>query len=174
MRKGTRDSSLKNFTKVLPKRGELNFKKEPQIRPAKREDFYNIVSLEEICFKEENFNRKQLRYLLFKAKSIVFVALMDGKLIGSIIVLLRNHISNARIYSLDVHPAYRRRGVAGLLMDSALEILKEKGYKKITLEVGINNGEAQNLYKSKGFIKDKILYNYYKNGDDALHLVRKL
>ncbi len=167
MCKGARDSSLKNFKKVLTK-GKLH------ICPAKKEDFHDIVSLEEICFKEENFNRKQLWYLLFKAKSIVLVASMEGKLIGSIIVLLRNHILNARIYSLDVDPAFRRRGVASLLMDTALEILKEKGCKKITLEVGINNRTAQKLYESKGFIMDKILYNYYKNGDDAFHLVRKL
>lgn len=162
MRKGACDGSL---NKKLPK---------PKIRHAKREDFYDIVNLEKICFKEENFNLKQLRYLLFKAKSIVLVALTEGKLVGSIIVLLRNHISNARIYSLDVHPAYRRAGVASLLMDTALVILKEKGFKKITLEVGVNNKAAQNLYRSKGFIKDKILYDYYKNGDDALHLIRKL
>jgi ribosomal-protein-alanine N-acetyltransferase len=99
---------------------------------------------------------------------------MEGKLIGSIIVLLRYHILNARIYSLNVHPAYRRAGVANLLMNTATEILKEKGFKNITLEVGINNNAAQNLYMSKGFTKDKILYNYYKNGDDAFHLVRKL
>ncbi len=177
MRKGARDGSLKNFNKVLSKRGKLNVEKvlpEVQIRHAKREDFFDIAILEEISFKEENFNRKQLRYLLFKAKSIVLVAFVESKLIGSIIVLLRNHISNARIYSLEVHPAYRRRGIASLLMDAALESLKEKGYKKITLEVGINNGAAQKLYEMKGFAMDKILYNYYKNGDDAQHLVRKL
>jgi ribosomal-protein-alanine N-acetyltransferase len=192
VRKGARDSSLKNFKKVLSKRrglnfkkvlskrGELNFKKvlsnreEPQIRPAKKEDFAHIWSLEEICFKEETFSKRQLRYLLFKAKSTVLVALMDGKLIGSVIVLLRNHILNARIYSLNVHPAYRHAGVASLLMDTALKILKEKGYEKITLEVGVNNNAAQNLYRSKGFVMDKTLYNYYKSGDDAYHLVRKL
>ncbi len=162
MRKGARDSPLK---KKLP---------EARIRNAKREDFSDIASLEDICFKEENFNKKQLRYLLFKAKSIVLVAFLEGKLIGSIVVLLRDYISNARIYSLDVHPAFRRRGVASLLMDTTLEILKEKGFKKITLEVGINNGGAQKLYESKGFVMDKILYNYYKNGDDAFHLLRKL
>ncbi len=165
MRKGARDGSLKNVEKGSP---------EVQTRQAKREDFNDIASLEEICFKEENFNRKQLRYLLFKAKSIVLVAFVEGKLIGSIIVLLRDNISNARIYSLEVHPADRRRGIASLLMDAALEILKKKGYKKITLEVGINNEAAQKLYEMKGFAMDKILYNYYKNGDDAFHLVRKL
>ncbi|MFA4934402.1 MAG: N-acetyltransferase [Candidatus Methanoperedens sp.] len=168
MREGARDCSLKNFKKVLSKR------REPHIRAAEKEDFAAIVGLEEICFKEETFPKKQLRYLLFKAKSIVLVAALEGKLIGSMIILLRAHISNARIYSLNVHPEYRRIGIASLLMDTALEFLKERGFKKITLEVGVNNKAARNLYRSKGFLADKILYKYYKNGDDALHLVLKL
>ncbi len=187
MRKGARDCSLKNFKKVLSKRGEnfkkergQNFKKvlskrgEPHIREAEKEDFAALLSLEEICFKEETFHKKQLRYLLFKARSAVFVAEIEGKLIGSIIILLRNHISSARVYSLNVHPVYRRAGVASLLMDTALEFLKENGFKKITLEVGIKNTAAQNLYMSRGFAVDKTLYKYYKNGGDAFHLVREL
>lgn len=157
MREGARDGSLR-----------------PDIRFADEEDFPAILELEEICFKEEKFHKKQLRYLLQKAKSITLVAKIEGKLVGSIIILLRNHISNARIYSLNVHPGYRRQGIASLVMDKAMELLKEKGFKNITLEVGINNLEAQNLYSRKGFTADKTLPMYYKNGDDALHLIRKL
>lgn len=146
----------------------------PGIRFAKKEDLPALSSLENICFKEETFHKKQLRYLLLKAKSIILVASLGDKIIGSAIILLRNNISNARIYSLNVHPAHRRAGVAGLLMDNALEILKERGFKKVTLEVGVNNQAAQNLYRSKGFTADKTLHNYYKNGGDALHLVREL
>ncbi len=156
MRKGARDRSLK-----------------PIIRVAKKEELDALLNLEEICFKEEKFHRKQLNYLLLKARSVVLVAEAGG-IIGSIIVLLRENIHNARIYSLNVHPAYRRRGIASLLMDKTMGLLKEKGVTKITLEVGVNNKAAQNLYSSKGFIVDKKLYNYYKNMDDALHLFRKL
>lgn len=144
------------------------------IRFAEKEDLPALASLENICFKEETFHKTQLRYLLLKAKSIILVASLDDKIIGSAIILLRNNISNARIYSLNVHPAHRRVGVASLLMDKALEILKERGFAKVTLEVGVNNRAAQNLYRSKGFIADKTLHNYYKNGGDALHLVREL
>ncbi len=156
MRKGARDSPLKTI-----------------IRAAKKEDMDALLNLEEICFKEETFHREQLKYLLLKARSIVLVAGDDG-IIGSIIVLLRENIRSARIYSLNVHPAHRRRGMAGMLMDKAMGLLKEKGFNKITLEVGINNKPARNLYASKGFVMDKKLCNYYKNGDDALHLSRKL
>ncbi len=156
MRKGACDRSLK-----------------PLIRSANKHDLNALFELEKICFKEENFHRKQIRYLLLKARSMVLVA-EDAGIVGSIIVLFRENIHNARIYSLNVHPAHRRRGIASLLMDKTIGLLKEKGVTKITLEVGIHNLPAQNLYASKGFVVDKKLINYYKNGDDALHLFRKL
>ncbi|MGB8218261.1 MAG: GNAT family N-acetyltransferase [Candidatus Methanoperedens sp.] len=145
----------------------------PVIRAAKKEDLDALFYLEEICFKEEKFHWKQLKYLLLKARSVVLVA-EDGGIIGSILVLLRDNIHNARIYSLNVHPEHRRQGIASLLIDKTMDLLKEKGVKKVTLEVGVNNKPAQNLYASKGFVVDNKLYNYYKNGDDALHLSRKL
>lgn len=116
----------------------------------------------------------QLKYLLLKAKSIVLVAEIEGKIIGSIIILLRKHILNARIYSLNVHPEYRRMGIASSLMDFASDLLEKKGFEFISLEAGITNTAALNLYRSKGFYVDKKLSNYYTNGDDALHFIRKL
>lgn len=146
----------------------------PNIRIARKDELDALLGLEEICFKEETFHKNQLKYLLFNAKSIVLVAALDGEVVGSMIILLRKHVYHARIYSLNVHPHRRRAGIGGLLMDTALKLLKEKGFRNVSLEVGVNNKAAQNLYMSKGFLSDKILYKYYKNGDDALHLVRKL
>ncbi len=144
----------------------------PHIRLARKEDLAALLDLEDICFKEEKFHKKQLTYLL--AKSFMIVATVEGSIIASIIILLRNHIAHARIYSLNVHPAYRRTGIARLLMDTSLKFLKEKGVKTVTLEVGINNNAAKSLYDSKGFFVDKKLEKYYKSGEDALHLIKKL
>ena len=146
----------------------------PLVHPANKEDFDALMELENICFKEEKFHKKQVEYLLFRARSIVLVATIDGNIVGSIITLLRNDISHARIYSLNVHPSYRRMGIASLLMDTVENSLREKGFKNISLEVGVNNRAARSLYESKGFSVDKILKKYYKNGDDALHLIKKL
>ena len=157
MRQGARDSPLITH-----------------IRIASEDDLDALLSLEKICFKEETFHKKQLKYLLLKAKSIILVAEIKDKIIGSTIILLRKTILNARVYSLNVHPEYRRLGIASSLMDFGMDILRKRGYVYITLEVGINNHAAQDLYRSKGFVVDKTLYNYYKNGDDALHLARKL
>lgn len=157
MRKGSRD-------------GSLNL----HIRLATKEDLDALLNLENICFKEETFQKRQLKYLLLKARSMVLVAEIDRNIIGSMIILLRKNILNARIYSFNVHPEHRRKGIGSSLMDTALDKLEKKGYKNITLEVGINNQIAWNLYRSKGFIVDKKLSNYYTNGDDALHLIKKL
>jgi ribosomal protein S18 acetylase RimI-like enzyme len=157
MRKGARD-------------GSLNL----HIRLATKEDLDALLNLENICFKEETFQKRQLKYLLLKARSMVLVAEIDRNIIGSMIILLRKNILNARIYSFNVHPEHRRKGIGSSLMDTALDKLEKKGYKNITLEVGINNPIARNLYQSKGFIVDKKLSNYYTNGDDALHLIKKL
>ncbi len=144
------------------------------IRLAKKNDLPTILELDKNCIKEEKFHEKQLRYLLSKAKSVVFVATIGKKIIGSVVILLRKHIFNARIYILNVHPAFRRRGIGGSLMDTAIEFLKERGYDKITIETGINNQAALNLYMSRGFSVDKILKQYYKTGEDAKHLVLML
>ena len=157
MRKGACDCSLK-----------------PHIRKALKDDLDALFHLEKICYKEETFHMDQLKYLLLKAKSIVLVAEIEGNIIGSIIILLRKHILNARIYSLNVHPEYRRMGIASSLMDFASDMVKKKGYDNITLETGISNTAAQNLYRTKGFHVDNKLSNYYTNGDDALHYIRKL
>lgn len=157
MRKGARD-------------GSLNL----HIRLATKEDLDALLNLENICFKEETFQKRQLKYLLLKARSMVLVVEIDRNIIGSMIILLRKSILNARIYSFNVHPEHRRKGIGSSLMDTALDKLEKKGYKNITLEVGINNPIARNLYQSKGFIVDKKLSNYYTNGDDALHLIKKL
>ncbi|MGB2691549.1 MAG: GNAT family N-acetyltransferase [Thermodesulfobacteriota bacterium] len=47
---------------------------------------------------------------------------------------------------------YRNRGIGTLLLNHAVEIAKEKGCKKIVLEVDRDNEGAQSLYKKFGFI----------------------
>jgi len=146
----------------------------PRIRPAIKEDLPAILELEKISFKEETFHKRQIEYLLLRAKSFVLVASLEGNIVGSIIILLRKHIQNARIYSLNVHPSYRRIGIGGSLIDQSENLLRKMGYRKLTLEAGVNNIAARNLYTSKGFSEIRKIEKYYKNGDDALRFIKKL
>lgn len=144
------------------------------IRRATKKDLPVLFELEKVCFKEETFPERQIKYLILKARSLALVASVKGKIVGSVIILLRKHISNARIYSLNVHTSYRRMGIGRLLMEHVERSLIKKGYKNFTLETGINNKAAQALYISRGFSADRRLWNYYKNGEDALRFIKRL
>ena len=51
-----------------------------------------------------------------------------------------------------VDEKYRNQGIGTLLLNYAVEIAKEKGCKKIVLDVDKDNETAQSLYKKFGFI----------------------
>jgi len=60
---------------------------------------------------------------------------------------------------LFVSKNYRRQGVAKLLMAKAVSHTIQTGRSKLVLETGENNLEAQQLYESLGWTKEKTL-NY--------------
>lgn len=152
----------------------MNIRDRLIIKRASEENLNAIAALENACFKVEVFSRRQIRYLLLQSKSIFLVALDKEKVIGYIVVLLRKHLGLARGYSLCVHPDYRRLGIGGMLLEEAEELLLDMGYRKITLQVGIDNAPALSLYMERGYNVDKLLTKYYEDGGDALHLVKGL
>lgn len=57
------------------------------------------------------------------------------------------------IANVAVDPAYRRRGIATALTNSAIEHAKNRGASEIWLHVRSENEAAQNLYQSLGFVE---------------------
>ncbi len=55
------------------------------------------------------------------------------------------------IHDFIVTGEYRNRGVGKALMNHLVEISRERGYCKVTLEVRSDNPSAQSLYRSAGF-----------------------
>lgn len=62
---------------------------------------------------------------------------------------------------LYVTEAYRGRGVAQLLLDSAMEYAKQTNAKGIALSTAIDNERAQALYERNGYKRDTEFYSYY-------------
>lgn len=72
------------------------------------------------------------------------------------------HIVNeGQINNIAVDLPYRRKGVGALLIESLIEVAKERGMIGLTLEVRVSNIEAQNLYKKYGFEAEGIRKGYY-------------
>lgn len=83
---------------------------------------------------------------------------------GVWVVLDEGHITNIAIL-----PEYRGRKLGEKLMTKIMNLGRELGANKLTLEVRKTNYVAQKLYKKLGFEEGAIRKNYYTdNQEDAL------
>ena len=55
------------------------------------------------------------------------------------------------VHLLAVDPAYKQKGIGGFLVDHAVALAKENGYRAIRLDIVPDNVPAKRLYTSKGF-----------------------
>ncbi len=77
-------------------------------------------------------------------------------------------VDEAHISTLATHPAWRRRGVAELLLVAMTERAAEIGARVMTLEVRVSNVSAQALYRKYRFeIVGQRRHYYSDNGEDA-------
>ncbi len=145
-----------------------------RIREVVLSDLNDLVLLEQENFDEESFSRRQIRYLITKAKSDCLVAETDGKISAYAILLKRKRTFGLRLYSIAVSSEFRGRGVAGLLLEEAERRAVEYGFIYVTLEVNEKNDAAINLYLKAGFETFGERLNYYKDGSKALLMKKKV
>lgn len=150
----------------------------PVVRPATPLDFQRIVELERVCFEGElAYSRRQLHYLVFSAHSTTLVEEAEGVVRGFVIVLFRTGSSVAGIETVNVDPAFRKKGIGRRLLAAAEKEVRRKGAQRIRLEVSVTNHAAVALYESAGFRKVRVLKNYYHflHGDsrDAIRMIKE-
>ena len=81
----------------------------------------------------------------------------------------------AELANLAVHPEHRGKGLGGMLLDSALEGMRQRGARVAFLEVWESNAEARALYESREFqvIATRPAY-YTRPVEDALIMSKAL
>jgi ribosomal protein S18 acetylase RimI-like enzyme len=88
-----------------------------------------------------------------------------GEFIGYVKYRLNSY--ELEIEKLFVRRTFRRRGYALKMLDH----LSQKNLP-IVLEVSVSNTAAVNCYLKAGFKKNRLRKNYYKDGSDALEMVK--
>ena len=144
-------------------------------RFAIMKDFNDVLALENECFKEP-YSEDDLRYE-FKNNPVnkIIVAVDDKRIVGFIDYLIT--FNSSTIMQVAVTKEYRGKGIATQLLSKM-----EKSYPKniedivetVTLEVRESNVAAKNLYLKNGYtiiVKKK---NYYKDGENALYMIKRL
>lgn len=115
--------------------------------PWSREAFYN-----------ELLNNHFSKYILLED---------EGKIIGYCglwVIIDEAHITNVAVL-----PEYRGKKLGEALMLKVMEVARESGALRMTLEVRVSNHVAQSLYRKLGFEDGGIRKRYYSdNQEDAL------
>jgi ribosomal-protein-alanine N-acetyltransferase len=75
------------------------------------------------------------------------------------------------IKNLAVHPDRRGAGFGSALLERALEVLSVT--ETVKLEVRASNDGARSLYRRFGFERFRRVEGYYRNGEDALVMIRE-
>jgi len=95
---------------------------------------------------------------------------------GSVSTTVSPTFHRGHITSIGIMPAFRRRGLAALLMDQ-LQLHLKYGYQTshVGLNVRLDNTAAKNLYSERfGYEASSIIKRYYADDADALFMLKKL
>lgn len=87
---------------------------------------------------------------------------------------VRSRCRSARIESLAVAPAARRRGIGGIPLRRFLDEAKRRSSRRVTLEVTEANERARQFFATQRFKPVRRLAAYYGDRYDSLRLGRAL
>ena len=144
-------------------------------RLATLNDFDDVQKIENECFIEP-YSTEDLHYEFEKNPvNKIIVAEDEGKIIGFIDFLIT--FNSSTIMQIAVTKSYRQNGVATQLLSEM-----EKSFPKniddlvetITLEVRESNEAAKNLYLKNGYRIVVIKNHYYKDGENAIYMLKRL
>ncbi|MFM2477890.1 GNAT family N-acetyltransferase [Celerinatantimonas sp. MCCC 1A17872] len=142
-----------------------------QIRRVTVDDLNALIDIEQNCFLIGQIKRRQLRYLLTRAKAQVWGAFLDDVFVGYAIYLTPNIPRRARLYALAVLPAFRRQKIASSLLAHGQFLMASLGYPALALEVRCSNRAALTLYQRNGFRWTHLLCEYYPDDEDGWKMV---
>lgn len=144
------------------------------IRLLKQEDIKRVVELEEKYLFEslgEQLLKSELERIDYSTFEGVrfYVITLDNEVIGYI--GRSYYLYEAEVLNFVIDEAYQCQGYGQLLFDYMIKEMPE--VQAITLEVRISNQKAIRFYKKNGFKEVFIRKEYYKNGEDALLLLKE-
>jgi len=154
-----------------------------EIRMFRREDLDRVIEINATCLPE---NYSPLFYidLYNRFPQTFLVAVVDGVIQGYVMCRIERNMSKIKrlsftrlchVVSIAVMEAYRKRGIATVLMHQAMKNSVEyNGATECFLEVRVSNEPAINLYDKLGFKQVRRIFGYYMNGEDAFEMARSL
>lgn len=136
------------------------------IQEMTHDDLYGVMEIENLSFISP-WTRRLFEETLQSPISTSLIMKKGNEVVGYII--LYAVVDEAHILNVAVHPAYRRKGYGGSLLDYTIRRFREQRVTKFFLEVRESNLAAIELYHRHGFGKIGKRKRYYsETNEDAL------
>lgn len=119
-----------------------------------------VAQLEGICFQDP-WSERSIASELENPLSLWLVAMEEDRLLGY--VGSQTVLDETDMMNVAVDPTARRQGVARALIQELTAQLKQRGSRKLSLEVRASNLGAIRLYESLGFVRLGCRPGYYRN-----------
>ena len=125
-----------------------------KIRNYHQSDKESVISLWKEIFNPKKYHNDPEVAINMKNKyndNLFFIAEEDNQIIRSVIAGFDGH--RGWLYSLAVHPSYRRKGIGTSLVRKALNELERLSCLKVNLQINDDNKTVIDFYEKNGFEK---------------------
>ena len=138
-------------------------------RPGTYQDVGAMFELDRLCFDEPfAFDKMTFRHLMRSRGTISVVAEGADGVPAGFAILKKESLTATCLYTIDVHPKLRRKGLGKELLTRALKSARGKGLFKTYLQVYVENDAAIAFYLGFGYRIEGRLPDFYASGADAL------
>jgi len=143
-----------------------------ELRTIGTHDLDSVDEIERASYPTP-WSRAMFAAELQKAGSLALGAYREtGELVGFLIV--SRYVDAWHVMNVAVAPEFRRRGIAGALLERLFEVTSGDPQRGYTLEVRVSNTDAIRLYERLGFEARGLRRGYYTdNREDALIMWRE-
>ena len=134
------------------------------IRKMTMDDIEQVIAIDRVSFSLPWPERSFRFELTDNPASRCWVAEVDGKIAGMIVVWLI--VDEVHVATIATHPDFRRQGIAKNLLSHALQHLSMEGAQSSFLEVRASNLVAQEMYRKFGYEESGVRRRYYRDNDE--------
>ena len=133
-----------------------------------------MYRLDQVCFEPGiAYSREELARFL-SIPSAEGVVAEDGGVIAGFAIGYLARGRAAHVVTLDVHPDRRREGLGRALLEDLLARFSTAGARQARLEVSTENAGAIAFYEELGFLRRRLIRDYYSPGRDAYEMGKPL
>lgn len=134
------------------------------------ESIQSIIAFNRLCFPTDFWQDSDWKELLEDERAIYY-AMMDGeRIVGN--AFIYNWIGEkdfVKIMNLAVHPEYRRRGFAALLLDHVTNEMRAFNPPRFCGETRASNLGMQRAFEKCGYRLNRIEPDYYQNPNESAY-----